>query len=252
MTVDFEKDWESKDSVGAEKVTPLLLDLFDDNDIRATFFVETGILENNNIVSILEDASKKHEIASHGVNHHDLASCSSSEIRQEISESKRTLDELGFKCLGFRAPFFSVIPSMPKILKEEGYTYDSSCTNTFFLGRKRTVLGEDELRKESLRELPIHGFTPFNVAFGLPFVRAFHPLSMHFIPKNPKMFYLHPCEFLGKPPGKEIPFYMRQFYRRNRGERAWALMECVLDKTDVTFRTCLDALKAQKRHEQDI
>jgi len=47
---------------------------------------------------------------------------------------------------------------------------------------------------------------------------------------------------LKKKPGKEIPFHVRQVCKINRGEKAWKILENVVNKLDTEFVSCKDYL----------
>lgn len=101
------------------------LDLLDSQDARVTFFVVGELLEKH--PEILERISEKgHEIAFHGMHHQPLYTLDvetfQSEIRRFGTLTKR-------KCLGFRAPSFSLNNKTKwvlEVLENEGLRYDSS------------------------------------------------------------------------------------------------------------------------------
>lgn len=130
-------DWHYCES-RVEKNTQRLLDFLDGSggagrsgtesarDLRATFFVLGWIAERlPNLVR--EIHSRGHEVASHGFSHQLCGNQSTAELRREIEDSKRLLEDLtGSPVFGFRAPSFSVTQEVLGILQESGYSYDSS------------------------------------------------------------------------------------------------------------------------------
>jgi len=75
-------------------------------------------------------ASQGHEIASHGVSHQSLSKLSHQALKQELIQSKNDLEQLtAVSVIGFRAPNFSITDEAIHLLKETGYTYDSSVFN---------------------------------------------------------------------------------------------------------------------------
>ena len=98
MTVDLENDLRSNRCKSIEIIVPKLLDLFDDQKIKSTFFVVTSLLEKYE--TEIKEIAKKHEIASHS---HTHAWLNNKNVEFEIGESKRKMKEFGINCQGFRA-----------------------------------------------------------------------------------------------------------------------------------------------------
>ena len=67
MTVDLENDLRSDKSISVDIALPKLLNFFDDNKIKATFFTVTKLWRNYE--TELKELSKKHELASHSHTH---------------------------------------------------------------------------------------------------------------------------------------------------------------------------------------
>jgi polysaccharide deacetylase family protein (PEP-CTERM system associated) len=111
------------------EATNRLLDILDNQGVRATFFVL------GNIAEAFPQLVKKihglgHEIASHGYSHTVLDRMSPEHFRDEIRKSVALLESItGEKVIGFRAPEFSLRQSMPWVIESlasEGIRYDSS------------------------------------------------------------------------------------------------------------------------------
>jgi len=109
-----------------------LLRLFEENKIKATFFVVARDLGVGRKVELLKDlVARGHEIASHGVGHRYLSRLGKDEIKEEIVESKIVLEKaLGIIVAGFKAPGFAATKEMSVFLEEAGYIYDSSVFGT--------------------------------------------------------------------------------------------------------------------------
>lgn len=240
LSIDLEGDWDSKETDSFSLVLPRLLDFFRDNNIKATFFIVTNLIKNNK--KIIKQISKKHEIASHSHTHRRFNSLSLEEIEKEIITSKKEIEKLGKNCIGFRAPHFITPPKMFTLLKKHNYKYDSSFSPSIFPGR---YINLRKSKNKEVVEIPLSKFM-LKLPFSLSYVRAFYPISMKFIPNKPKHFYLHPYEFLKKPPGKEIPFHVRQICKINRGEKAWKIFEKVIKKLNTEFISCRDYSKEIK------
>jgi polysaccharide deacetylase family protein (PEP-CTERM system associated) len=106
-----------------------ILDLCDEADVVATFFV-LGLLARERPHLVKAIAARGHEIGSHSVRHRLVHSLSPAELRDDLAESKRMLEDLtGTEVVGFRAPEFSVQrldhPCFAALV-EAGFQYDSS------------------------------------------------------------------------------------------------------------------------------
>jgi polysaccharide deacetylase family protein (PEP-CTERM system associated) len=101
------------------------LDLLDSQNAGATFFVVGELLEKH--PEILERIDKKgHEISFHGFSHEPLSKSNAESFKSEIQRFGSLIRR---KCLGFRAPSFSLNNKTKwalEILEAEGYKYDSS------------------------------------------------------------------------------------------------------------------------------
>jgi len=106
-----------------------LLDMLGRHHATGTFFVLGWVAERlPDLPRRISDAG--HEVASHGWWHRRIPTLTRDEFRTEIRDSKARLEDLtGRPVTGFRAPSFSLLPSVEwayDILIEEGYAYDSS------------------------------------------------------------------------------------------------------------------------------
>ena len=109
--------------------TRRLLDLFEEANAQATFFV-LGWVARAEPGLVREIASRGHEVASHGMDHRMLTELTPSEFRTQARDSRTLLEDLAqAPVLGFRAPSYSVREQTLwaiGILAETGYAYDSS------------------------------------------------------------------------------------------------------------------------------
>jgi polysaccharide deacetylase family protein (PEP-CTERM system associated) len=134
------KDWEKKES-RVEKNTQKLLQILDEHNTKATFFVLGWIAER--VPELIKDiASKGHEVASHGYGHELLYEIGEKKFREDIRKSKEILKDItGKKPIGYRAPNFSITDWAIKILREEGFVYDSSLFPSDFHDRYGKIEG---------------------------------------------------------------------------------------------------------------
>lgn len=112
-----------------EVATERLLQLLDEVDARATFFVLGWIAERHPaLVRRIDEAG--HEVASHGYGHEQAGELGREAFRRDARRSKELLENVtGREVLGYRAPRFSLQADtrwMLDVLAEEGYRYDSS------------------------------------------------------------------------------------------------------------------------------
>jgi polysaccharide deacetylase family protein (PEP-CTERM system associated) len=113
----------------AEANTRLLLDLFDEFQLKSTFFV-LGWVARRSPALIREIHDRGHEIASHGMSHKLVYNQTPEEFTAETRESKALLEDIiGARVLGYRASTYSITNRSLwalDILKEAGFVYDSS------------------------------------------------------------------------------------------------------------------------------
>lgn len=109
--------------------TDRLLGIFDETQVRATFFV-LGWVADRFPELVRRIAESGHEIASHGYAHRLVYDQTPTAFRDDVRRAKRLLEDVtGHPVIGFRAPSYSVTPRCLwalDILIEEGYTYDTS------------------------------------------------------------------------------------------------------------------------------
>ncbi|MCC7009139.1 MAG: DUF3473 domain-containing protein [Acidobacteria bacterium] len=109
--------------------TDRLLDLFDEFDVRSTFFVLGWVAERHRDL-IARLAARGHEIASHGYGHRLIYDQTLAAFRDDVRRAKALLEDAsGRRVIGYRAPSFSITPRSLwalDVLVEEGYEYDSS------------------------------------------------------------------------------------------------------------------------------
>ena len=112
-----------------EKNTYSILELFEKNNIKATFFTLGWVAERcPNLVRDI--VSQGHEMANHGYSHMRATEMTPIEFREDISKAKKILEDIsGSVVQGYRAPSYSINTSNPwahdEIL-ETGHLYSSS------------------------------------------------------------------------------------------------------------------------------
>jgi polysaccharide deacetylase family protein (PEP-CTERM system associated) len=109
--------------------THRLLDLFDEQRVKGTFFV-LGWVADKFPELVREIAGRGHELASHGYHHQLVYMLTPAQFRDDIRRAKGTIEQLGAtRVRGYRAPSFSIVRSSLwalDVLIEEGHSYDAS------------------------------------------------------------------------------------------------------------------------------
>jgi polysaccharide deacetylase family protein (PEP-CTERM system associated) len=112
-----------------ERNTDAVLQLFDDADVKATFFTLGWVAERYPLL-MRRIVKAGHEIASHGYGHDRVFTFTASEFAADLERSRKLIeDSSGAMVTGYRAPSFSIDQRTPwahEILAEQGYTYSSS------------------------------------------------------------------------------------------------------------------------------
>jgi polysaccharide deacetylase family protein (PEP-CTERM system associated) len=191
--------------------TARLLDLFDEHDVRGTFFVLGWVVER--YPQLVRDiASRGHELASHGYAHRLVYDQAPETFRDDVRRAKALIeDAAGVGVRGYRAPSFSVTKRSLwalDVLLEEGYRYDASI---FPIRHDRYGIPDAprwphamERPGGSLFEVPGStvrlGGTNLPVAGGgyfriLPYAWTRWGISrVNRVERQPAVFYLHPWE----------------------------------------------------------
>ncbi|MBR9676117.1 polysaccharide deacetylase family protein [Candidatus Woesearchaeota archaeon] len=128
--------------VGDEEATKKILEVLDEEGVKATFFVMGSFAEKNpeTLLSMLRGG---HEIACHTQNHALLLFLKKEEVREEIVNCKVIVEEIiGEEIIGFRAPWRLTNKEVFEVLDEENFYYDAS----FYENIPRLFLSVGEVR----------------------------------------------------------------------------------------------------------
>ena len=127
-TVIDRKDWDSLEC-RVERNTDAVLALFDEADIKGTFFALAWVAERYPLL-IRRIVDAGHEIGSHGYGHDRVFTFTPDQFAADLLRSRKLIeDAAGVAVTGYRAPSFSIDQRTPwahEILAEHGYTYSSS------------------------------------------------------------------------------------------------------------------------------
>ncbi|MCC6502887.1 MAG: DUF3473 domain-containing protein [Deltaproteobacteria bacterium] len=203
--------------------TERILKILRDSGTKATFFVLGWVAERCPAL-VQEIARDGHELASHGYGHDLVYNLSRDRFREDIRRSKESIESIsGRKIHGYRAPSFSITKESMwalDILKDEGFTYDSSvfpvsfhdrygfdgCSSTPF--RWPNGLMEVPLTVYRIKgiALPLAGGGYFRLLPYMYFKYFFRKLNS----RNERFtFYLHPWEIDPGQPRIKLPLSYR-------------------------------------------
>jgi peptidoglycan/xylan/chitin deacetylase (PgdA/CDA1 family) len=211
---------EVEHQVSVEKGLDVLLDLFERNDVKATFFVP-GEVAQRHPLKIKEINEKGHEIACHGFLHERNECLLDTDVqRSRIEKSVTIVEEITHRRpVGFRAPCLRANDATLAILCEMGFKYDSSFLPMLIPGQygslsfhlkphlitvaERTIL-EIPVSTNPLVPLPLSASWMRN--FGLLHVKF--GIRMLFGRGYPVMFYVHPRDVVNLPRIQDIPWHL--------------------------------------------
>lgn len=184
--------------------------ILDKYNIKATLFAISDAAE------LVKDRlrgyiASGHDLALHGYEHTAPIDMSNSDFKKQILKAKEKLENLfGVPLKGYRAPFFSIDNSRLDILRELGFTYDSSrfdfpkrthAAEIDVSGFKR--IAENVFSRNGFYEfgMPCHNWMGMRIPVsGGGYVRMNNwgffvsMLSQYLVHSNYYVFYLHPFE----------------------------------------------------------
>jgi len=207
------------------EVLPRMLDIFDQNDVRSTFFFLGWIAEKHPSL-VRETLRRGHEVATHGYAHKLIYNQTPAEFDNDIYKAKSIIENIIGKCIiGYRAPGFSITPETEwafDILSKHGIKYDSS----IFPGKR--FLGHfDEFNKEPTIVKTNYGeiieFPQTIVDFGFHKLSCFGGGYFRLFPKSvflkmariiektnrPLILYIHPRDIDKDQPEITFPLLKR-------------------------------------------
>lgn len=213
-------DWD-KIPHRVEKNTYRLLDLFDENNCKSTFFI-LGVVGEKYPQLLKDIHNRGHEVASHGYAHRRATTQTREIFKADVERSKKHIeDTIGASVLGYRAPSFSIDESNEwafEVLTELGFLYSSSTypvkhdlygTPHWPRFKYQRSEGITEIPVPTLKlagkQLPIGGggyFRLYPTFLAHALVDKYHEKE-----QKPYSFYFHPWEIDPKQPRVEdAPF----------------------------------------------
>lgn len=211
-----------------EANTRVLLDLFEERQIRATFFT-LGTVAREFPGLIRDIVGREHELASHGLEHRRASDQDSAAFRRDVTEAKKALEDAGGVAVtGYRAASFSIGERnwwAFDVLEEAGYSYSSSISTAKLIGGHVAapagpfIPGTGTLVEFPIttarilgRDLPTGGGYFRLAPYGM-FRRALNSAQAR--EGRPAIFYVHPWEIDPDQPQADVPARTRFRHRVN-------------------------------------
>lgn len=242
------------------------LDLLDEIQIKATFFVVGEIAERNADI-IRELVDRGHAIGCHGMEHELLYNKDNKSYREEIQKAKILLEKIsGVSVEGYRASCFSMERDKLEITREVGYQYDSSSISfkqhplyrnldlTGFEKVDDLVYREEEFFEYMIPTLEIGKYSlPIS---GGGYLRLFpYWLMRYFIRQYEKqhhqfLLYIHPFEVtnikLPLPKGLDIKTRFRALVGRRGNLNKLRKLLIGMKREGAVFRTIKEDIEVRK------
>jgi peptidoglycan/xylan/chitin deacetylase (PgdA/CDA1 family) len=151
---------QSEATYGPEVGLPRILDLLEVHKVRATFFVP-GYTAERHEDAVREMVKRGHEVAHHGYLHERPDLLDERQEEEILRKGTEILERItGRRPRGYRAPSWEMKQRTPRLLRRNGFVYDSS------------LMGDDEPylipagTEDRLLEIPVHWTNDDWVHFG--------------------------------------------------------------------------------------
>ena len=242
------------------------------NSPKASFFV-LGWLAERLPGLVREIHSRGHEVASHGYNHNLCNQQSCEDLKKDLKDSKKLLEDIiGSQVYGYRAPSFAINNDILQVIEDCGYLYDSSY-NSFAMHERygRLYLSKNENKGVAVKisnnfyELPISNikFSIQNSKSRVQYLQLpwggggyfrIIPLSLFKMGVNSILnkykayiFYMHPWEIDSKQPRiKEASYFFKFRHYVNLHKNASKFSSFIKYFRKYSFTTCHKYIEAMR------
>ena len=228
------ESWNERES-RVERNVIKLLELFDEYETKATFFV-LGWTARKYPQLIKKMVSLGHEVATHGNSHRMVTKLAPEVFREDLAASISIIQDIsGEKVLGFRAPTFSIVKETQwawKIMLDLGLEYDSSVYPIWHdrygipdAPRKPYIALKKEQEKLIEFPMPTLKFGNKNFPFGgggylriFPLWFTKYAIKKFNTEELPAIIYAHPWEFDAEQPRLDLGRIQtwRHYYNINK------------------------------------
>jgi polysaccharide deacetylase family protein (PEP-CTERM system associated) len=210
-------DWD-RPHAALERQTGVVLDLLDELDARATFFL-LGMSVANHRDLVQEIVQRGHEPACHGFAHARVYQQTREEFRADLERAMEAItDAAGRRPVAYRAPAFSINRQTPwayEVLAEAGLRYDSSQYDSPRIRERIGGIPQSPYRLElaggaELWELPVAVWSSVPIGGGA-YWRALPPRLLERALDGVRqrtaypVLYFHPYEFDPEPLRAALP-----------------------------------------------
>jgi len=210
---------------------------------------------------VKEIHSRGHEVASHGYRHNLCTDCSSEDLKTDLVESKKRLeDTIGAQVFGYRAASFSIDDKILKVIEECGYLYDSSFNSFGMHSRygqiylsQNTQNGIATKISHTFYELPISNMKLGNriLPWGgggyfrlIPFPVFSKGVKSILKKEKAYLFYMHPWEIDPEQPKVSEASEFYRFRHYTNLSKTYAKLSKFLESfNQCSFFTCHQYLK---------
>lgn len=217
-----------------ERNCDLILQMFDEADVKATFFTLGWVAQRHGgLMRRIVEAG--HELASHGWDHERVFRFDKDSFAADLERSRKVLEDAsGQRITGYRAPSFSIDGRTPwayMALHEQGFEYSSSVapiTHDHYGWREAPRFAFKPLPWSDLVEIPVTTalFAGKRLAAGgggffrvLPYGFSRWAIrQVNTIDQRPAVFYFHPWEIdpeQPRVPGAPLKSRMRHYTNLN-------------------------------------
>ncbi len=136
---------------GPSVATPRILDMLDEQSIKASFYVPGYVAETH--VDLVKEISRRgHEVGHHGYMHEPPATLSAEEEKRVLEQGSNILKEItGQAPVGYRSPSWELSGHSIELMSAMGFLYDTS-----LMGDDAPYLLDNPGSGKRMVELPIH------------------------------------------------------------------------------------------------